>query len=152
MKRLTLIVALALTFGVAHADQWKPDVFAGTFPVSVMAGHGTDLLEVTGPTGLRTIVFTITGNALFKDDDKAKITVTTTTSRGTTVSHVYRFVDIDTGPMNVSFTIKGDDPQFDSLFAQLKDATSVHAAVNDTDMRFDVGGLQPNFDVYTHQK
>jgi len=138
MKRLTLIVALALTFGVAHADQWKPDVFAGTFPVSVMAGHGTDLLEVTGPTGLRTIVFTITGNALFKDDDKAKITVTTTTSRGTTVSHVYRFVDID--------------PQFDSLFAQLKDATSVHAAVNDTDMRFDVGGLQPNFDVYTHQK
>jgi hypothetical protein len=61
----------------------------------------------------------------------------------------YLFNAIGSGPLNVSFRIGGEDPQFDQFFAQLKDSTSIHAVVNNTNMRFDAAGLRPNFDVYT---
>jgi hypothetical protein len=134
----------------AQAEEWEPDVFADSSPVSVIVRHYSDALEVLGPTGLRAIVFTINGHARFKGD-KAKITVETTTPSDETVSRVYLFAVGGSGPLNVSFRIGDSDVQYDALFAQLKNATSVHAVVNNTDMRFDADGLAPDFDVYTHQ-
>ncbi|WP_434676679.1 hypothetical protein [Pseudomonas sp. D3-10] len=154
MKRIfSGLVLTALLFPpvAAQADGWEPNVFADSFPVSVMVRHYSDALEVTGPTGLRAIVLTINGHARFKGD-KAKITVETTTPSYTNVSRVYLFTVIGSGPPNVSFRIGDSDVQYDALFAQLKNATSVHAVVNNTDMRFDADGLAPDFDVYTHQE
>ncbi|RKR31705.1 hypothetical protein [Paraburkholderia sp. BL17N1] len=145
----TVFAVMALAPIVAQAEQWEPDVMVGAAPVSVIVQHQTDGVEVTGPTGLRAIVFTVNGYARFKD--KAKITVTTTTPQGKIVSRTYLFDSMEPGPLNVSFRIGDDNLQFDALFAQLKNATAIHAVVNDTNLRFDASGLRPNFDVYTHQ-
>jgi hypothetical protein len=73
---------------------------------------------------------TINGHARFKGD-KAKLTVETTTPSDANVSRVYLFAVTGSGPLNVSFRIGDSDVQYDALFAQLKNATSVHAVVNE---------------------
>lgn len=149
-KALILLLFLFLPT-ITQAEQWEPNIFTDLFPVSVMVVHYSDGLEVNGPTGdLRAIIFTINGQARFKED-KAKITVETTTPKGSIVSREYLFTAVGSGPLNVSFRIGDSDVQYDPLFAQLKNATSVHATVNNTDMRFDAEGLGTNFSVYTLQ-
>jgi hypothetical protein len=147
---LAAFAAISLAPMAAQADQWEPDVLAGIFPVSVIVRHETDGLEVAGPTGLRAIVFTMNGHVLLKDNT-ATITVTTKNAHGGITRQDYRFKGVGSGPINASFRIGDEDPQFDALFAQLKNSTAVHAVVKDTDMRFDAVGLRPNFDMHTHQ-
>lgn len=148
-SKLVLSALLFLPLA-SQAERWERDIYADAAPVSVIVRHETDAIAVLGPTGLRTIMFTINGQALFKEN-KAKITVETTTLEGSKVSRVYLFAVFGSGPLNVDFRIGDSDPQYDALFAQLKNAVSIHAVVNTTDMRFDADGLSPDFEVYTHQ-
>ncbi|MCY1259546.1 hypothetical protein D9M68_89960 [compost metagenome] len=153
MKSIRSILVLSVLLFLplaAQAERWERDIYADTAPVSVIVRHESDAIAVLGPTGLRTIMFTINGQALFKDN-KAKITVDTTAQDGSKVSRVYLFAVFGSGPLNVDFRIGDSDPQYDALFTQLKNAVSIHAVVNNTDMRFDADGLSPGFDVYTHQ-